>query len=149
MIASPGVERSPVFAVGAIVLDHGDLLLVKRDREPSKGVWSLPGGRVEWGESMREAVVREVREETGIDVDVEGVAGFVERIVPDDDGVVQWHHVIVDFWARPRSRALVAGDDASEARWVPVADITQLPLAPGLYEFLKDRGALEGRLPRA
>jgi 8-oxo-dGTP diphosphatase len=138
-----------VLAVGAIVLERGDLLLVKRDTEPAKGQWTLPGGRVEWGESLREAVVREVREETGIDIDVEAVAGIAERIVPDDEGEVRWHFVILDFWAKPRSRETKAGDDVSEARWVPVGELAEMRLTTGLYEFLQDRGALEGRRPRA
>lgn len=141
-------DTAPVLAVGAIVLDRGELLVVRRDREPARGQWSLPGGRVEWGESVREAVVREVREETGIDVDLEGLAGIAERIVPDDEGDVAWHFVILDFWAKPRSHALEAGDDVSEARWVPVGELAELRLTAGLFEFLQDRGALEGRRPR-
>src|SRR2546426_4747101 len=124
------------------------MLLVRRDREPALGLWSLPGGKIEWGETMREAIVREVREETGIDIDVEGVAGFVERIIPDDDGDVRYHFLIVDFWARPRSREVKAGDDVSDARWVQVGELSEMQLTPGLFEFLQDRGALEGRRPR-
>lgn len=149
MVPSPFVaDMVPVIAVGAIVLERGSVLFVRRDREPSRGEWSLPGGRVEWGESLREACIREIREETGVDVDIEGVAGIAERIVPDDDGEVRWHYVIVDFWARPRSRATEAGDDAAEVRWVPVGEIHEMHLTPGLFEFLQDRGALEGRIPR-
>ena len=138
----------PVCAVGAIVLEKGEVLLVRRDHAPALGQWSLPGGRVEWGETLREAVAREVREETGIDIDVEGLAGIAERIVPDDDGKIEYHYVILDFWAKPKSRDLTAGDDASEARWVNVADLNDYELTAGLYEFLQDRGALEGRRPR-
>jgi mutator protein MutT len=138
----------PVCAVGAIVLEKGEVLLVRRDHAPALGQWSLPGGRVEWGETLREAVGREVREETGIEIDVEGLAGIAERIVPDDEGKVEYHYVILDFWARPRTRELTAGDDASEARWVNVADLNDYELTAGLYEFLQDRGALEGRRPR-
>ena len=138
----------PVCAVGAIVLEKGELLLVRRDREPALGRWSLPGGKVEWGESLQEAVAREVREETGIDIDVEGMAGLAERIVRDDDGDVRFHYVIIDFWAKPRGRALQPGDDASDALWVPVGELHDYPLTAGLYEFLQDRGVLEGRRPR-
>lgn len=138
-----------MLAVGAIVLDRGELLLVKRDREPARGEWSLPGGRVDWGESLREAVVREVREETAIDIEVEALAGIAERIVPDDAGEVLWHFVILDFWAKPRSHELRAGDDVSEARWVRVEELAEMRLVAGLFEFLQDRGALEGRRPRA
>lgn len=142
-------EPGPVLAVGAIVLEKGQMVLVKRDHEPALGQWSLPGGRVEWGETLEEAVAREVREECGIDVDLEGLAGIAERILPDDDGTVLWHFVIHDFWARPRSRDLKAGDDVSDARWVNVKDLGDYTLTPGLYEFLHDRGALEGRIPRS
>jgi ADP-ribose pyrophosphatase YjhB (NUDIX family) len=140
--------KEPVCAVGAIVLEKGEILLVRRDREPARGQWSLPGGRVEWGESLAEGCAREVREESGIDVDVEGMAGIAERIIPDDDGVVRWHFVIVDFWARPRSREAKPGDDVSEVRWVPVGELHEMHLTAGLFEFLQDRGALEGRRPR-
>lgn len=136
-------------AVGAIVLEKGELLLVHRAHEPALGHWSLPGGKVEWGESLREAVAREVREETGLDIEVEGLAGVIERIVPDDDGTVQWHYVIHDYWAKPKGRELTPGDDASEARWVHVDALGEYTLSPGLFEFLQDRGALEGRRPRS
>ncbi|MBI4729102.1 MAG: NUDIX hydrolase [Acidobacteria bacterium] len=134
--------------MGAIVLEKGELLLVKRNREPARGLWSLPGGRVEWGESLTEAAAREVREETGIEVDVEGLAGIAERILPDDEGETRHHFVILDFWARPRGKAATPGDDASEARWARVEELAEMALTPGLYEFLQDRGVLEGRRPR-
>jgi len=140
--------EKPACAVGAIVLEKGEVLLVRRDHAPALGQWSLPGGRVEWGETLQEAVAREVREETGIDIDVEGLAGIAERIVPDDAGAIEFHYVILDFWARPKSRDLVAGDDASEARWVPVGELNDYQLTAGLFEFLQDRGVLEGRRPR-
>lgn len=139
----------PVLAVGAIVLDRGELLLVKRDREPARGEWSLPGGKVDWGESVREAVVREVREEAAIDIDVEALAGIAERIIPDDAGEVIWHYVILDFWAKPRGQQVRAGGDVSEVRWVRVEELAEMRLVAGLFEFLQDRGALEGRRPRA
>jgi 8-oxo-dGTP diphosphatase len=141
-------ENMPMCAVGAIVLERGEVLLVRRSHAPALGQWSLPGGRVQWGEALREACAREVREETGIDIEVEGLAGIAERILPDDEGTVEFHYVILDFWAKPRSHELRAGDDASDARWVPVGELTEYPLTAGLYEFLQDRGVLEGRRPR-
>ena len=114
------MTTTPAIAVGAIVIDKGALLLVKRDREPARGEWSLPGGRVEVGETLREALVREVREETGIDVDVDGLIGVAERVVRDDDGDIAFHYVILDYVCAARSNALKPGDDASDARWVPV-----------------------------
>lgn len=144
-----GMPNIPICAVGAIVLEKGELLLVRREHEPARGQWSLPGGRVEWGESLREACAREVREETGIEIDIEGLAGIAERIIPDDEGVIEHHFVIHDFWARPRAKGpLTPGDDAGEARWVNVDELHTIPLTAGLFEFLQDRGALEGRRPR-
>lgn len=139
------MTTGPFCAVGAIVLDKGALLLIKRDREPARGQWSLPGGRVEIGETLREALVREVREETGIDVDVDGLIGVAERIVRDDDGAIEYHYVILDYVCEARSTDLKAGDDAAEARWVPVGELNDLHLTAGLLEFLADRGVLEGR----
>lgn len=136
-------------AVGAIVLHRGTLLLVLRDRPPAAGLWSLPGGRVELGESLTDALEREVREETGLDIDIDGFAGIAERIVPDDAGTIEYHFVICDFYARARGATdVVAADDARDVRWVPVGELNDLPLAPGLLEFLRDRGVLEGRRPR-
>jgi mutator protein MutT len=149
VVASPVVSTDiPICAVGAIVLEKGEVLLVRRNRAPALGQWSLPGGRVEWGETLREAIAREVREETGVDIEVEGLAGIAERILPNDEGKTEFHYVILDFWARPKSRDLTPGDDASDARWVPVAELNEYELTAGLYEFLQDRGALEGRRPR-
>jgi ADP-ribose pyrophosphatase YjhB (NUDIX family) len=139
------VTTGPFCAVGAIVVDKGALLLIKRDREPARGQWSLPGGRVEIGETLREALVREVREETGVDVDVDGLIGVAERIVRDDDGAIEYHYVILDYVCTPRSTSVKAGDDAADARWVPVAELADLHLTAGLLEFLSDRGVLEGR----
>jgi ADP-ribose pyrophosphatase YjhB (NUDIX family) len=139
------VTTGPFCAVGAIVVDKGALLLIKRDREPARGQWSLPGGRVEIGETLREALVREVREETGIDVDVDGLIGVAERIVRDDDGAIEYHYVILDYVCTPRSTSLTAGDDAADARWVPVGELADLHLTAGLLEFLSDRGVIEGR----
>ncbi|HEX9695403.1 MAG TPA: NUDIX hydrolase [Actinomycetota bacterium] len=139
---------APQCAVGAIVMDKGRMLMVLRDHEPLKGYWTLPGGRVEPGESLREAVVREVREETGLDIDVDGLLGVVERIVRDDDGAIEYHYVIMDFVATARSTDVKAGDDAADVRWVPTGDLTSLKLTDGLIEFLSDRGVLEGRKPR-
>jgi len=142
-------NKHPVCAVGAIVLEKGELLLIKRDREPARGQWSLPGGHVEWGESLVEACAREVKEETGVDIEVEGLAGIAERIIADDEGATEYHFVIHDYWARPRSgRETKAGDDAIEVRWVSVGALSDMPLTAGLFEFLHDRGALEGRRPR-
>jgi mutator protein MutT len=129
---------TPVLAVGAIIVDDGRILLVQRGNEPGRGLWSVPGGRVEPGEQLRQAVVREVREETGLAVIVGDLAGHVERIGED------YHLVILDFFAGPveRNRELTAGDDAADARWVPFADVAGLDLVDGLLDFLRGVGSL-------
>jgi 8-oxo-dGTP diphosphatase len=123
--------------VGAIVVDEEDLLLIRRGRGAAQGEWSIPGGRVEPGELLAEAVVRELLEETGLEGICEDLVGWAERIGPD------FHYVILDFRVTLlERREPVAGDDAAEARWVPLADVAELNLAEGLAEFLHDHGIL-------
>jgi 8-oxo-dGTP diphosphatase len=131
-------DARPVVAVGAIIVADDRMLLVQRGNEPGRGKWSVPGGRVEPGEQLRQAVVREVREETGLAVIVGDLAGWVERISDDH------HLVILDFFAGPveRERALTAGDDAADARWVPFAEVAGLDLVDGLLDFLRGVGSL-------
>ncbi len=132
------MSRRPEMAVGAIIIDDDQLLLIRRATEPAKGRWSLPGGRVEWGESLAYALVREVFEETGVECVVGELVGWVERISPDH------HFVIFDFEAHPLSDgAPVPGDDASEAAWVPLHEVPELDLVAGLLDFLADHDIVE------
>ena len=135
--ASPRVP-----CVGAVVRDtEGRLLLVQRANEPGQGLWSVPGGRVEPGETAPEAVVREVAEETGLAVVVTGLAGVVERAAPGG-GV----YVIEDFTARlapgEDPGGLRSGDDASDAAWVPVDGLDRFPCVEGLLEALREWHAI-------
>jgi 8-oxo-dGTP diphosphatase len=123
---------------GAVVRDSaGRLLLVLRGREPGRGRWSLPGGRVEAGETVAEAAVREVREETGLDVVVGTLVGRVERSGPG--GVM---YVIDDIACSVRGGRLRPGDDADDVRWVGAADLPLLPLTEGLLDALTGWGVL-------
>jgi 8-oxo-dGTP diphosphatase len=123
----------PEVCVGAIVVDDGQLLLVRRGRGPGAGAWSIPGGRVEPGETLGEAVVRELREETGLEGVCDGFVGWVERIGAEH------HFVILDFLVAALPGEPRAGDDAAEVRWVPVDDIGAWPpVVPGLVEFLAE-----------
>ena len=127
------MER-PELCVSAVVVDDDRLLLVRRGRGRAQGEWAVPGGRVQAGEMLAEAVVRELHEETAIEGVCGNLIGVLELI--DDDGphqVVLAHLVTLMEAVDP-----VAGDDAAEARWVPLADVAELRLAPGLAEFLHD-----------
>jgi 8-oxo-dGTP diphosphatase len=136
----PGVPNPcvPIPCVGAIVTEHGRLLLVRRGHAPGAGLWSIPGGRVEPGETDAEALVRELREETGLTVRPGKLAGQVIR--PSGDGGV---FEIRDYAAAVVGGTLTAGDDAAEARWVSAADLAALPLTPGLLDALTDWGVLD------
>ena len=124
--------------VGAIVVHDGRLLVVRRGREPGRGSWSVPGGRVEPGESHDEACAREVLEETGLHVDVGHVVGQVERLAPDGST-----YVIDDLTCTVRGPdEPTAGDDADEVRWVTRAELTALPLVDLLHDTLDAWGVL-------
>lgn len=126
----------PVLAVGAVVTAEDRLLLVRRGRPPGSGLWSLPGGRVEPGETLEQAVAREVAEETGLDVEVGDLVGFVER-----RGEGYWF-LILDFVALVRGDGAdpVPGDDAAEAAWFTLQELRGLPLVEGLMGFLTEHG---------
>jgi 8-oxo-dGTP diphosphatase len=132
------MER-PQVCVGAVAVDDGRLLLVRRGRGPAQGEWSVPGGRVELGETVGEAVVRELAEETGIEALCGPLLGWVERI--DDDH----HFVILDFVVEVMDAGdPVAGDDAAEAAWVPLEEVAEMTnLVDGLAEFLHEHGVLD------
>ena len=125
--------------VGAVISDDaGRLLLVKRGHEPGMGLWSIPGGRVEAGESDAAAVVREVREETGLAVAPGRLIGTVRRPAGGDGGVFD----IRDYAAAVTGGRLVPGDDADDAVWAGPAELGTLPLAEGLLETLRSWGVV-------
>jgi mutator protein MutT len=127
----------PEVCVGAVAVDNERLLLVRRGRGPAAGFWSVPGGRVEAGETLAEAVVREVLEETGLEGVCDRLVGWVERIGED------YHFVILDFVVEVlEGGEPVAGDDAAEARWVPLPEVGDYALVEGLAEFLHEHGII-------
>jgi len=122
----------PEVAVGAIVFDaQGRVLLVERGNPPGAGMWTVPGGRVELRETLAQAVAREVREETGLSVEVGTLACVVERMADD------YHFVILDYVARVIGGTLAAGDDARAARFVDEAELAALPCTDGLLPVIE------------
>jgi 8-oxo-dGTP diphosphatase len=118
----------PIVSVGAIAIDGDRVLLVKRGHEPLKGQWSLPGGVVEAGEELHAALVREVREETSVDVEVGPVVEVLDRISRDAGGRVEYHYVIIDYLCRATGGALACASDAADARWVSRSDLASYGL---------------------
>jgi ADP-ribose pyrophosphatase YjhB (NUDIX family) len=127
----------PQVAVGAVCVRDGRLLLVRRGRGTAIGLWSLPGGRVEHGERLADAVARELREETGLEATVGPLCGVAERFLGDA------HYVILDFWANATNGEAVAADDALEVAWADREDLRRLPLVGLLEEFLTEHGVLD------
>lgn len=129
---------TPTIAVGAICVRNGELLLIRRRNDPARGRWSLPGGRVEAGELLADALVREVREETGLEISVGDLAGILEVPRPGDT-----HYVILDYFATVEGSVTpLAGDDATEARWVALGDVARMDLTPRFVETLQAWGVL-------
>jgi mutator protein MutT len=118
----------PFVGVGAVVVDGGRVLLVRRANEPLKGEWSLPGGVVEAGETLEVAIAREVREETGLDVDVGPMVDVLDRIRFDADGRVLYHYVLIDFVCRSNDGTLCCGSDASDVTWASVMKLAEYGL---------------------
>ena len=113
----------PVVGVGAVVVRDGKALIIKREHEPRKGEWSLPGGLLELGESLQDAAQREIKEETGLDVDVGPVIETFDRVHRDDHGRIQYHFVIVDFVCWSNRGVAVPGSDAEGVAWVTPEEI--------------------------
>jgi ADP-ribose pyrophosphatase YjhB (NUDIX family) len=134
----------PELAVSAAIFRDGKVLLVRRAGAPARGLWTLPGGRVEVGERLVEAVKREVIEETGLTIDVVGLAGYRESILSDAVGDRGRHFVILPFAARWVAGEVTLNHELDDGRWLPVEDITGLPTTDGLLEILRRAEELLG-----
>ena len=120
----------PVVGVGAVIVDEGRVVLIKRKYEPLAGQWSLPGGTLEIGESLEAGVAREMREETGLEVAVGPVVDVFDRILLDTDGRVRYHFVLIDYLCRPIGGSLVAGSDVADAVLADPAALAPFRLTP-------------------
>ena len=127
----------PFIGVGAVIIEGDRVLLVKRANPPIQGQWSIPGGVLEVGELVREAAVREAREETGLIVEPAELLGVYDRILHNHEKRVQYHYVLIDFLCRPVGGKLRAASDAAEVRWFTRAELPQLNLAEDTLDVIR------------
>ena len=128
--------------VGAVIIRDGQVLLVKRGREPAKGLWAMPGGAVEPGETLQAAAEREILEETGVVINAGEPIFAFDLIEKDETGALKFHYVIVDLRAEYISGEPVAADDAVDARWLKPRDLDSLDVVPVTLELLRKIGFL-------
>jgi len=129
--------RQPQVAIGAVVIHEGKILLVKRKNPPGKNFWALPGGSVRWGETLQEATIREIKEETGLLIKPQEIVETLEVIEKDKAGQVIFHYLIVDFRAKFLGGSLEAGDDALAAGWFSPEDTRGLKLTSSTRRLLE------------
>ena len=128
--------EQPIIGVGAVIVDGDRALLVRRATQPRQGEWSIPGGALELGEALRDAVCREVSEETNLTVEVGEVLEVFDSIFSDAQGRVQYHYVLIDYLCRPISGEARASGDVSEVKWVSQAELPRLTLRNSIAEVV-------------
>ena len=138
---------NPLVGVGAVIIEGDRVLLIRRGQPPLLGEWSLPGGVLECGETLREAVAREAREETGLLVETGEMLGVYERVIRDDEKRVRYHYVLIDFLCRAIGGDLKAGSDAADVRWFTRDEIPALNLAYDANDVV--RKGLSARINRS
>lgn len=126
----------PIVCVGAVIVESGRVVMVRRGQPPLMGEWSLPGGAVELGETLEAAVARETLEETGLIVQIGPLIQVLERIHHDPDGRIEYHYVIVDYLCRASGGTLAYASDAADARWVDEAELAALRPSPEVSEVV-------------
>ena len=129
--------NQPLAGVGAVIIDKGKMILVKRGVEPGKGKWSIPGGLVELGESIRDATIREAKEETGLDVEIviDRPLDAFDNIDIDEKGGLHYHYILIQFLTRPKSGILKPSSDVLDARWVPIEEVEKYDLTKPFRRF--------------
>jgi 8-oxo-dGTP diphosphatase len=126
----------PLIGVGALIHRGGKIVVVKRENEPAKGLWSIPGGLLELGERVYDGVKREVMEETGLDVEIDRLLDVIDNIVYDDDGKICYHYVLIDYLCSSSQGDLKAATDVTEAQWIKLKDVNRLPTTKTLKRLL-------------
>jgi len=127
-------------AVHPLVLKEGRMLLIKRAKEPSKGIWSLPGGRIELGETIYEAARREVLEECSIEIEIERLLDVADSIIRDEESRIHYHFAIIYLLARYKGGDVKAQSDAEDAKWVTTDELDKLDIHPHLRVLLMQAG---------
>ena len=138
----------PIVGVGAVIIRENRVILVKRASPPLQGEWSLPGGVVELGETLRAAAEREAREETGLIVKAGEVVEVLDRIIPGDRGAPQYHYVLIDFVCTVQGGELLAGGDAADVRWAVESDLAQFKVEQPAVQVIRKGFFLKSRIPR-
>jgi 8-oxo-dGTP diphosphatase len=128
---------APLVGVGAIIIDDGRVLLIKRGHAPLAGEWSIPGGVLELGETLREAASREAREETCLTVEPAELLGVYDRVLRDDEGRTLYHFVLVDFLCHRIAGEPKAADDADEVRWFTPDQAAEVGLAEDTAQVIR------------
>tara|TARA_B100002052_G_scaffold284812_1_gene297074 strand:+ start:338 stop:790 length:453 start_codon:yes stop_codon:yes gene_type:complete len=120
----------PIVGVGTVVLDGDMVLMVQRGKPPRQGSWSLPGGAQELGETVHEAARREVREETGLEIEIFGLIDVVDSVRPDADDKIEYHYTLIDMAGHAVGGTLMAGGDAQDCRWFTRPEIDAMDIWP-------------------
>jgi 8-oxo-dGTP diphosphatase len=137
--------ETPLVGVGAIIIEDSRVALVKRAHAPLQGRWSIPGGVLEVGELVREAAVREAREETGLLVEPGELLGVFDRVLRDAEQRVQYHYVLIDFLCHRIEGEIKAAGDAADARWFTLDELPELNLSPDTFAVVQKAFALCNR----
>jgi 8-oxo-dGTP diphosphatase len=127
----------PVVGVGAIIIKDQQIALIKRGNEPSKDKWTVPGGLVELAESPEQAVIRETKEEVGLEVEGPILIDVVSNVDYDEAGKVKYHYIIIDYFLHVKKGDAKAASDAQELRWVPLGEVEKLDLTPSFRRFFR------------
>ena len=136
--------KQPIVGVGAVIICDGKILLEKRKYDPGKGMWSIPGGLVELGEGAEQTVVREVKEETGLEVEKPEHIDVVDNVIKDRNGEIKYHFVIIDYFVKLKGGTLKAASDAEELRWITFDEVEKYDLTKTFREFFqRNRQKLE------
>ena len=132
----------PIVGAGAVIVEGGRLLIVKRGVEPGRGKWSIAGGAVDLGEKVREAVVREAKEECGLDIEIieDRPMDAVDNISIDQERRFKYHYVLLQFLARPKGGTLEPSSDVLDAKWVPLEEVEEYDLTRSFRAFFRKHG---------